>query len=763
MAAQSVTAQALGIQDPKKAQPSPTENVGSSGSDETIEPGQAASAPSVLRVGSVSGPNLKSRREAALRLLGKRAPALVIRCRGPHHHGVRVPSGLRRMTLPPRTPKVSPTKVSPTKISPTKPSPSPVSPPVSPSVSPLVSPSKTKMADERISALEAKCEALSDLVKKLSMDVARLEKLPIEVARLEKLPAEVARIEKMNTIMHEQIDVRTKWTDDQFEEQGKKDDRIIKTFNDSLDSMDLRYNESFDSMSQCFSEMYENTVKSIGESFENVTRSHNARYDHMTESFNEIIENTVHNLNERIDISAVTQNARADGLTEVLNKRISHMSQEQIMRTEHMMKTFNTRIDTVARDSSANIANISHLSLELNDCLNQGVGIARDSKNACIASKKLKEDMETIRSRLNATVTSQGDLNSKLNLCLPRIWDGKGQSFAEAERRQLALLEEALEELQKEQAAQKKLILRLKIGLTMAFPEHPLSLTRVAQEDEMAPGVTSPGVPPFIHPPNSAQENIAPGAPASPASPNAPSARSTPTTPTTPTLSKQKSIHNFSLKRSAGKPNVDPVSPQSPPRTTSASKLIKEANERSMASDEPSKRWNFGFRNRRDAEPSSPKSPLAVSPRHPKQGDDTAEHAPGISMGATHAGTSSVPSSPTSPTAGYPMSMIHPAFRSTSSAGAQSASAALRDNTNVQGHSEATSPILAEGQYPGSMLQPAFRSSSAETVIHIPSMGQWDDDTIETIREVISLPGSGDPSPTESSVVGGSSLPHRED
>ncbi|CAI7568949.1 unnamed protein product [Penicillium bialowiezense] len=314
-----------------------------------------------------------------------------------------------------------------------------------------------------------------------------------------------------------------------------------------------------------------------------------------------------------------------------------------------------------------------------------------------------QEELDKISSRLDAAVSTQDDLSAKLNFCLPRIWNKNGTCFVEEERRQTALLEEALEELQKEQAAQRILLLRLKIGLTIAYPDHPLSLHRVAQEDEMAPGITTPGVPPFLPVLSSAQKRIPP---------------ISPTAPAAPALANQKSVH-LSLKRGASRP-------------------IMEANERSVVSEEPNKRWNFGFRPRRSTAPSSSSSPLAESESRQRQGSETA--------------------SPIDPKYGNPVATIHPAFRSASN--------------------PAVPPAAAAPKSPGSN---ASRSSSVQTVIHIPAVRSAsgdsggvfvshdtgeNDDTMETVKEVVSLPGSEDPSPTESwksAEDGGPSLPREED
>lgn len=211
------------------------------------------------------------------------------------------------------------------------------------------------------------------------------------------------------------------------------------------------------------------------------------------------------------------------------------------------------------------ITRISNLSQSNSDMFAKQTQLSYDlAKTRFGTSCEVKKDVHEMRTEINGLLASFSDLNSKVDICLQRLWDSSEETFLEYQRRVNERLDDDLMDVRDQLYQLKQLVIRLRVGLTIAQPDHALSYIREPQNRHLA------HLAPTLNPSSApGKENI---------------------DPTRRTLIKQKSTPQFSTEHNASKGKLGGGMVRSASaapctlKTPNAFKLAKEAKAKREAS-----------------------------------------------------------------------------------------------------------------------------------------------------------------------------------
>lgn len=259
------------------------------------------------------------------------------------------------------------------------------------------------------------------------------------------------------------------------------------------------------------------------------------------------------------------------------------------------------------------------------------------AKSRLELKNELKSEIYEMRTEINGLTASFSDLNAKVDICLQRLWDNSDETFTEHQCRKNERMEEDLENVKDQLDYLKQLVIRVRVGLTLAQPNHALSYTPVASQPPIAPGQA----PALTASPSMGNETLHPAK---------------------RTLTKQISTPQFSTKRSPSKLTSGLL--RSASGTASAFKAAKEAIDRQDASADNNRRWGlFKGRRRNASDTSSGTGKFPWSGRRQKEDDiSNIPPVPSIPKGIARIHSDTKPDS-SNPRFGYPMDNVHPALR----------------------------------------------------------------------------------------------------
>jgi hypothetical protein len=351
----------------------------------------------------------------------------------------------------------------------------------------------------------------------------------------------------------------------------------------------------------------------------------------------------------------------------------------ELVRLEKKMDDFSAWTQEQFRDVVERFGNMSQAN---SDMFAKQTQLSYDiAKSRLELKNELKSEIYEMRAEINGLTASFSDLSAKDDICLQRLWNNSDETFIEHQCRKNELVQEDLKRVKNQLDYLKQLVIRVRVGLTIAQPNHALSYTPVATQPPATPGLAT-GLTPS---PSMGREGIHLAK---------------------RTLSKQISTPQFSFKRSPNsKLNSGLLRSASGP--ASAFRAAKEAIDKQDVTAENNKLWGlFNRRHRNASDTSSGKFPW--SGRRQKQ-DVIAgiPPVPSIPKGIARIHGDTKIGSPVDLSFGYPMENIHPALR-------PRALESPDTHRPITGPSEKTSPIEAQKAEVDS-LSSTYSSSPAET------------------------------------------------
>lgn len=268
------------------------------------------------------------------------------------------------------------------------------------------------------------------------------------------------------------------------------------------------------------------------------------------------------------------------------------------------------------------------------------------AKSRLDMKSEMKNELHEMRTEINGLTASFSDLNAKVDICLQRLWDNSDETFVEHQCRRNERVDEDIQDMRNQLDYIRQLVIRVRVGLTLAQPSHALSYTPESQQRPITnpAAVLASSSPQDIH-------------------------------PTKRVLSKQISTPQFSTKRSPSKLKLTSGLLRSASTTASAFRAAKEAIDKRDISADNNTRWGFFGRRRHDASDASSSNSKPNRPgRRMKEGEDTPiPPVPCIPEGIARLHGDTKTSLPVAPQNGHRLSLIHPLFRpSTDSPGAGS-------------------------------------------------------------------------------------------
>lgn len=268
------------------------------------------------------------------------------------------------------------------------------------------------------------------------------------------------------------------------------------------------------------------------------------------------------------------------------------------------------------------------------------------AKSRLDMKSEMKNEIHEMRTEINGLTASFSDLNAKVDICLQRLWDNSDETFVEHQCRRNERVDEDIQDMRNQLDYIRQLVIRVRVGLTLAQPSHALSYTPESQQRPIAnpAAVLASSPSQDIH-------------------------------PTKRVLSKQVSTPQFSTKRSPSKLKLTSGLLRSASSTASAFKAAKEAIDKRDVSADNSTRWGFFGRRRHDAsDASSSNGKPHRSGRRLKEDENTPiPPVPCIPEGIARIHGDTKANLPVGPLNGQRLSLIHPVFRpSNGSPGASS-------------------------------------------------------------------------------------------
>ncbi|KAJ5783054.1 hypothetical protein N7457_004828 [Penicillium paradoxum] len=289
---------------------------------------------------------------------------------------------------------------------------------------------------------------------------------------------------------------------------------------------------------------------------------------------------------------------------------------------------------------------------------------------------ELKHDIRDLRTDLDGLSTSYKELNEKVDICIAGLWDSTNEPFVAFQRRKNESVEKDLEILESEISHLKddnrnltRLLVRVRMGLTLLDPSNSLSYELVS------PDALPPATP-------TGRERIA-VVPTVPAGTSAPAGSGTTTSPGTtsgkqtsiPRRAKQSLAKKMSTAQLSGNKDGSKKQTGASPKNTagsSDSKSKQSPGDKQDSSADGNKRRAglFGTRRRRDDSVSSNSSGKGA--RSSLQGKEAEGIPPvpaipqNLARGASDASTTSrFPAAVAHPVHGEPQSLadIHPLLR----------------------------------------------------------------------------------------------------
>jgi hypothetical protein len=295
---------------------------------------------------------------------------------------------------------------------------------------------------------------------------------------------------------------------------------------------------------------------------------------------------------------------------------------------------------------------------------------------------ELQSDIYEMRTEINDLTAAFSDMSAKVEICLQRLWDNSDETFTEHQCRKNKLVQEDLDSVKNQLDYLKQLVMRVRIGLTIAQPNHALSYTPDATLRSTTPGRTTGPT----HSLSMVEES------------NHPANR---------TLSKQVSTPQLSTTRGSGnKPKSGLLRSASGP--ASAFKAANETLENQYVTAENNRRWGIFNRRRRKGSDASSNSKFSWSGRRQKDDNDSnIPPVPSIPKGIERIYGNARVGTPINPAFGYSLENIHPALRPHSEENPDTGSP-------TTGLSHKTSPV--EVQRPEDVSIPStYFSSPTET------------------------------------------------
>jgi hypothetical protein len=350
-----------------------------------------------------------------------------------------------------------------------------------------------------------------------------------------------------------------------------------------------------------------------------------------------------------------------------------------MVRMERKLSDLSVWTQEQFRDLIERFSNMSHAN---SDMFAKQRQLSYDiAKSRLELKNEIKSEIHAMQTEINNLTASFSDLHAKINICLQRLWDNTEETFTEYQRRKNERLEEDLEKMKDQLDYLKQLVIRVRVGLTLAQPNHALSYTPVASE----PPTTHGPAPVHAPSPSMGRETIHPAK---------------------HTLSKQISTPQFSTKRNAS--NLTSGILRSASGHAISFRTTKEALDTQDSPADNNRRWGLFGRRRRDAsDTSSGKFPW--SGRRQKEDDilNNIPPVPSIPMGISRIHNDSKSGDNCDPLINrriaYPMDNVHPALRA-------QANERHRYHSPTTDPSAKTSPV--EVQYPEGGSLPSISLSS---------------------------------------------------